>query len=144
MSAVCVTLLRASVRRVSAFTAANSRFCSSTTTTTPTTADKKKKKAKTSIERPAPSPTHDWIGPPNPLSNLRRRRSLDSEEMAVFYKSFLDRNRIRHRNYNKEWYRRNFTITFLMARVTLQNVWKNLSTNRSKKSSSSHLKTENN
>ncbi|KAJ0062972.1 hypothetical protein NL108_010015, partial [Boleophthalmus pectinirostris] len=29
-----------------------------------------------------------------------RRRSLDSEEMAVFYKSFLDKNRIRHANYN--------------------------------------------
>uniref|UniRef100_A0A8C6S607 Uncharacterized protein n=1 Tax=Neogobius melanostomus TaxID=47308 RepID=A0A8C6S607_9GOBI len=30
-------------------------------------------------------------------------------------------------NYEKEWYRRNFTITFLMARVTLQNMWNNLS-----------------
>uniref|UniRef100_A0A8C6S5Q6 Uncharacterized protein n=1 Tax=Neogobius melanostomus TaxID=47308 RepID=A0A8C6S5Q6_9GOBI len=27
----------------------------------------------------------------------------------------------------REWYRRNFTITFLMARVTLQNMWNNLS-----------------
>uniref|UniRef100_A0A8C6SJL1 Uncharacterized protein n=1 Tax=Neogobius melanostomus TaxID=47308 RepID=A0A8C6SJL1_9GOBI len=56
-----------------------------------------------------------------------RNRSLDSEEMAVFYKNFLDTNRTRHANYNKEWYRRNFTITFLMARVTLQNTWNNLS-----------------
>uniref|UniRef100_A0A3B3ZR41 Uncharacterized protein n=1 Tax=Periophthalmus magnuspinnatus TaxID=409849 RepID=A0A3B3ZR41_9GOBI len=149
-------------------------------------------------KRPAPSPTHDWIGPPNPLSNMRpivyrapetetelekrlralrqdtedwnhdfwanqnvtfskekelfivsqlnakglsrrdtegRRRSLDSEEMAVFYKSFLDKNRIRHANYNKEWYRRNFTITLLMARVVLQNFWKNLSQNGKKSSS---------
>ncbi|XP_075883756.1 cytochrome c oxidase assembly factor 8 isoform X2 [Nelusetta ayraudi] len=53
-----------------------------------------------------------------------RRRSLDSEEMAVFYKNFLDTNRIRHANYNKEWYRRNFTITMLMARVTLHNMWR--------------------
>lgn len=30
-----------------------------------------------------------------------RRRSLNSEEMAVFYKNFLDQNRIRHANYNK-------------------------------------------
>lgn len=37
---------------------------------------------------------------PNP-SPPGRRRSLNSEEMAVFYKSFLDRNRIRHANYNK-------------------------------------------
>uniref|UniRef100_A0A8C6ST58 Uncharacterized protein n=1 Tax=Neogobius melanostomus TaxID=47308 RepID=A0A8C6ST58_9GOBI len=27
----------------------------------------------------------------------------------------------------RQWYRRNFTITFLMARVTLQNMWNNLS-----------------
>ncbi|KAJ0009226.1 hypothetical protein NQD34_016641 [Periophthalmus magnuspinnatus] len=195
MSAVSLTLLRASVRRAAGLTAANSRLCSSTTSST---SSKQKKKPKTSIERPAPSPTHDWIGPPNPLSNMRpivyrapetetelekrlralrqdtedwnhdfwanqnvtfskekelfivsqlnakglsrrdtegRRRSLDSEEMAVFYKSFLDKNRIRHANYNKEWYRRNFTITLLMARVVLQNFWKNLSQNGKKSSS---------
>ncbi|XP_061742245.1 kinesin light chain 1 isoform X1 [Nerophis ophidion] len=114
--------------------------------------------------RPAPSSTHDWIGPPNPLSNLRpviyrvpeneselegrlrtlrqatedwnhrfwttqnlsfskdkdafiaselkvkglserdeqgRRHALSSEEMAVFYKRFLDINKERHANYNK-------------------------------------------
>lgn len=56
-----------------------------------------------------------------------RRRSLDSEEMAVFYKNFLDTNRIRHANYNKEWYRRNFTITMLMARVALHNMWRAIS-----------------
>ncbi|KAI3368092.1 hypothetical protein L3Q82_026239 [Scortum barcoo] len=145
--------------------------------------------------RPAASTTHDWIGPPNPLSNLRpivyhvpenetevekrlrhlrqetedwnhdfwtkqnitfnkekeafivsqlnakglgvrdeegRRRSLNSEEMAVFYKSFLDKNRIRHANYNNEWYRRNFTITLLMARVALRNMWRTV-TDRHKK-----------
>ncbi|XP_051942122.1 cytochrome c oxidase assembly factor 8 [Hippocampus zosterae] len=136
---------------------------------------------------PAPSATHDWIGPPNPLSNMRpivyrvppneselerrlrnmrqdtedwnhqfwsqqnltfgkekdafivsqlkakglterdqqgRRRTLTSEEMSVFYKDFLDKNRQRHVNYNKEWYRRNLSITFLMARVALHNLWK--------------------
>ncbi|CAG5866925.1 unnamed protein product [Menidia menidia] len=56
-----------------------------------------------------------------------RRRALDSEEMAVFYKSFLDKNRVRHANYNKEWYRRNFTITLLMARVALRSLWKTVS-----------------
>lgn len=192
MSTVVRNLLRTSVRPAPAFISANSRFCSSSTST----ATKQEPKAKTSIQRPAPSATHDWIGPPNRLSNLRpvvyrvpetetelekrlrtlrqetedwnhdfwtqqnitfskekesfiasqlsakglsrrdeqgRRRSLDSEEMAVFYKNFLDKNRTRHANYNKEWYRRNFTITFLMARVTLQNVWKNLSTANNKK-----------
>ncbi|XP_026196079.1 cytochrome c oxidase assembly factor 8 [Anabas testudineus] len=155
------------------------RRCSSTEGTRDRT-------ARRATFRPAASSTHDWIGPPHPLSNLRpiiyhvpenesglerrlrhlrqetedwnhefwtkqnisfskdkdtfittqlkakgltlhdeqgRRRSLNSEEMAVFYKGFLDKNRIRHANYNKEWYRRNFTITLLMARVALKNMW---------------------
>lgn len=62
-----------------------------------------------------------------------RRRSLDSDEMAVFYKNFLDKNRIRHANYNKEWYRRNFTITLLMARVTLHNFWRAISERKGSK-----------
>lgn len=62
-----------------------------------------------------------------------RRRSLDSEEMAVFYKNFLDTNRIRHANYNKEWYRRNFTITMLMARVALHNMWRAISERKGSK-----------
>lgn len=195
MSGVARNLLRGSARPSLGFSSSNTRPCSSTTPTTPTT-KKEKKKAKTSIQRPAPSPAHDWIGPPNAVSNLRpivyrvpereselekrlrtlrqdtedwnhdfwtkqnttfsknkesfiaaklsakglsrrdeqgRRRTLDTEEMAVFYKSFLDENRTRHANYNKEWYRRNFTITFLMARVAFHNMWKHLSPNSSKK-----------
>lgn len=144
---------------------------------------------KRSAVRPAPTTTHDWIGPPHPLSNLRpvvyrvpqdeselerqlrqlrqetedwnhdfwtkqnisfskekeefiivqlksqgltlldnngRRRHLTSEEMAVFYKTFLDKNRTRHASYNREWYRRNFSITLLMARVALSNMWKSV------------------
>ncbi|KAM4543142.1 cytochrome c oxidase assembly factor 8 [Odontesthes bonariensis] len=167
--------------RVHCLSAVSFRLCSSKQTT------QQDKPSKRSTYRPRPSPTHDWIGPPNPLSNLRpivyhmaeneselekrlrnlrqeteswnhdfwtkqnisfskekeafiisqlkakgltlrdeggRRRSLNSEEMAMFYKSFLDRNRIRHTNYNKEWYRRNFTITLLMARVALRSLWK--------------------
>ncbi|XP_034530811.1 cytochrome c oxidase assembly factor 8 [Notolabrus celidotus] len=160
---------------------ANSRLCSSTQAT------QQDQKPKRSPFRPAASSTHDWIGPPNPLSNLRpivyrvsenetelekrlrhlrqetedwnhtfwtkqnitfskekeafiisqlkskgltardeqgRRRALSSEVMAEFYKSFLDTNRTRHAQYNNEWYRRNFTITLLMARVALNNMWK--------------------
>ncbi|XP_071762242.2 cytochrome c oxidase assembly factor 8 [Centroberyx gerrardi] len=152
------------------------------------------KSPKRSNFRPAADSTHDWIGPPNRLSNLRpiiyhipenetelqkrlrnlrqetedwnhefwteqnitfnkekdafiisqlkaeglserdeqgRRRSLNSEEMAVFYKSFLDKNRIRHANYNKEWYRRNFTITLLMGRVALHSAWRTVAERRS-------------
>ncbi|KAM9708664.1 cytochrome c oxidase assembly factor 8 [Menidia menidia] len=166
------------------FSAVSLRLCSSKQTA------QEDKPVKRSTYRPQPSTTHDWIGPPNPLSNLRpivyhipeneselekrlrnlrqdtsdwnhdfwtkqnitfskekeafiisqlkakgltlrdekgRRRALDSEEMAVFYKSFLDKNRVRHANYNKEWYRRNFTITLLMARVALRSLWKTVS-----------------
>lgn len=56
-----------------------------------------------------------------------RKRTLNSEEMAVFYKHFLDTNRVKHANYNKEWYRRNFSITMLMGRVILTNIWRKLS-----------------
>ncbi|KAG9275268.1 cytochrome c oxidase assembly factor 8 [Astyanax mexicanus] len=55
-----------------------------------------------------------------------RRRTLSSEEMAVFYKYFLDRNYKNHESYNKEWYRRNFTITILMAKVALHNLRRTL------------------
>lgn len=190
-AAVSRTFLGASLRRPSGFTAANIRLCSSRTT-----AQQQDKTLKTSRQRPEPSLTHDWIGPPHPLSNLRpivyrvpeneselekrlrnlrqdtedwnhefwtkqnitfskekesfivsrlkskgllvrdgegRRRALNSEEMAVFYKSFLDKNRIRHADYNKEWYRRNFTITLLMARVVVQNMWRTVTQRSSKK-----------
>ncbi|XP_026876754.2 cytochrome c oxidase assembly factor 8 isoform X2 [Electrophorus electricus] len=56
-----------------------------------------------------------------------RQRTLSSEEMAVFYKHFLDKNCKKHASYNKEWYRRNFTITLLMGRVTLHSIWRALS-----------------
>ncbi|KAF7649393.1 hypothetical protein LDENG_00141800 [Lucifuga dentata] len=190
-ASVCLTwrifspfALRAPLRPHS-FLAACSHRCSSAQ-------DKSPKRSKS---RPPPSSTHDWIGPPNPLSNLRpivyripenetelerrlrhlrqetedwnhefwaeqnitfskekeafiisqlkakglslhdeegRRRSLNSEEMAVFYKSFLDVNKIRHTNYNKEWYRRNLTITLLMARVALRSMWKAVADRRSR------------
>ncbi|XP_034418782.1 cytochrome c oxidase assembly factor 8 [Cyclopterus lumpus] len=163
------------------YTALNVRKCSSNLAT------QHHQKPKRSPSRPAASETHDWVGPPNRLSNMRpvvyrvpqkeselegrlrrlrqdtedwnhdfwtrqnisfsqekemfissqlsvkglternengRRRTLNSEEMSVFYKSFLDTNRTRHADYNKEWYRRNFTITLLMARVALKNTWR--------------------
>ncbi|TRY87159.1 hypothetical protein DNTS_024225 [Danionella cerebrum] len=102
---------------------------------------------------PAATSKYDWIGPPDRLSNLRpiiyhipenesplerelrhlrqetedwnhEKMTLSHEEMAVFYKHFLDTNITRHATYNREWYKRNFTITLLMARVTLQNTWR--------------------
>ncbi|XP_033967998.1 cytochrome c oxidase assembly factor 8 [Pseudochaenichthys georgianus] len=174
--------------------ALNIRQCSSKLATKQDTTPKR------SPFRPAVSSTHDWIGPPNPLSNLRpivyhipenesdlqkrlrhlrqetedwnhdfwtkqnfsftkqkeefiisqlkaegltprdaegRRRSLDSEVMAVFYKGFLDTNRVRHSSYNNEWYRRNFTITMLMARVALRNIWRTVTKRNDKNNSTS-------
>nr|XP_046163783.1 cytochrome c oxidase assembly factor 8 [Oncorhynchus gorbuscha] len=64
-----------------------------------------------------------------------RKRALNSEEMAVFYKHFLDENCIRHANYNKDWYRRNFTITLLMGRVAFHSVWRTLAERRGWKKS---------
>ncbi|XP_054469370.1 cytochrome c oxidase assembly factor 8 [Anoplopoma fimbria] len=194
-AARCVTRRTFTLHAARRSTAMNMRECSTKLAT------QQDRKPKRSPFRPAASTTHDWIGPPNPLSNLRpivysvpeneselerrlrhlrqetedwnhdfwtkqnisfseekdayifsqlnsrgltvrdesgRRRALNSEEMAVFYKSFLDTNRIRHADYNKEWYRRNFTITFLMARVALRNMWRTVNEryNRKKNSSS--------
>ncbi|XP_077395749.1 cytochrome c oxidase assembly factor 8 [Festucalex cinctus] len=179
----CLTWRRWSCLRArqSDMAAANSRECSKIAT------KQQDKLPKRSKFRPAPSATHDWVGPTNPLSNLRpivyrvapneselerrlrnmrqdtedwnqrfwteqnltfgkekdafivsqlkakglterdqqgRRHTLASEEMSIFYKDFLDKNRRRHVDYNKEWYRRNLSITFLMARVALLNLWK--------------------
>ncbi|KAM6961255.1 cytochrome c oxidase assembly factor 8 [Aplochiton taeniatus] len=60
-----------------------------------------------------------------------RKINLTSEEMAVFYKQFLDANRRRHSDYNKEWYRRNFAITVLMSRVAIGSAWTRLSERKS-------------
>ncbi|AWP15975.1 putative apoptogenic protein 1 mitochondrial [Scophthalmus maximus] len=199
MSARCLT--RRSLRPVALLapprphtaSAVIGRFCSSAQT-------QRVKAAKRSTFRPAAGSTHDWIGPPNPLSNLRpivyhvaedeselegrlrrlrqetedwnhnfwtqqnitftkekdafiishlkaegltvrdeqgRRRSLGCEDMATFYKSFLDTNRTRHVNYNKEWYRRNFTITLLMARVALSDMWRTVTRKKNSASTSS-------
>ncbi|XP_053331221.1 cytochrome c oxidase assembly factor 8 [Spea bombifrons] len=55
-----------------------------------------------------------------------RKRTLNAEEMATFYRDFLSKNFERHARYNREWYKRNFTITFLMGKVTLLRAWKKL------------------
>ncbi|XP_066428511.1 cytochrome c oxidase assembly factor 8-like [Eleutherodactylus coqui] len=54
------------------------------------------------------------------------KRTLDAEVMADFYKDFLSKNYAKHAQYNREWYKRNFKITFLMGQVTLQRALKKL------------------
>ncbi|NWV70694.1 APOP1 protein, partial [Malurus elegans] len=48
-----------------------------------------------------------------------QKATLSAEEMADFYKDFLSKNFKKHLQYNRDWYKRNFTITFLMGQVAL-------------------------
>lgn len=55
-----------------------------------------------------------------------QRATLDAEEMADFYKEFLSKNFQKHMCYNRDWYKRNFAITFLMGKVALERMWRRL------------------
>ncbi|KAF2368948.1 Major facilitator superfamily [Trinorchestia longiramus] len=46
-----------------------------------------------------------------------KQLTLTSEEMAEFYKHFLDANYDRHMQYNREWYKKNFENIKLEAKV---------------------------
>ncbi|XP_043836611.1 translation initiation factor IF-2 [Dromiciops gliroides] len=52
--------------------------------------------------------------------------TLNAEEMADFYKEFLSKNFQKHMCYNRDWYKRNFTITLLMGRVALERICRKL------------------
>ncbi|XP_039224861.1 cytochrome c oxidase assembly factor 8 isoform X2 [Crotalus tigris] len=104
-------------------------------------------KRKVSHFQPPSDSCCDWIGPPDQYSNLRPEKeefvcsrlkakgiqprdekgqkvSLTAEEMAEFYKDFLSKNLEKNVYYNREWYKRNFTITFLMGQVAFEKAWK--------------------
>ncbi|XP_058596410.1 cytochrome c oxidase assembly factor 8 isoform X1 [Neofelis nebulosa] len=55
-----------------------------------------------------------------------QKATLDAEEMADFYKEFLSKNFQKHMCYNRDWYKRNFAITFFMGKVALERVWNKL------------------
>ncbi|XP_042331872.1 cytochrome c oxidase assembly factor 8 [Sceloporus undulatus] len=55
-----------------------------------------------------------------------QKATLNAEEMAEFYKVFLSKNFKKHIYYNRDWYKRNFTITFLMGQVAFVKAWKRL------------------
>ncbi|XP_051834264.1 cytochrome c oxidase assembly factor 8 isoform X5 [Antechinus flavipes] len=55
-----------------------------------------------------------------------KKITLNAEEMADFYKEFLSKNFQKHMYYNRDWYKRNFTITLFMGRVALERIWKKL------------------
>ncbi|XP_059706398.1 cytochrome c oxidase assembly factor 8 isoform X1 [Haemorhous mexicanus] len=48
-----------------------------------------------------------------------QKATLNAEEMAEFYKDFLNKNLKKHLQYNRDWYKHNFRITFLMGQVAL-------------------------
>ncbi|NXR83015.1 APOP1 protein, partial [Pycnonotus jocosus] len=48
-----------------------------------------------------------------------QKATLNAEEMADFYKDFLSKNLKKHLQYNRDWYKHNFRITFLMGQVAL-------------------------
>lgn len=61
-----------------------------------------------------------------PRTKSGQRATLDAEEMADFYKDFLSKNFQKHMCYNRDWYKRNFAITFFMGKVALERMWSKL------------------
>ncbi|XP_059012356.1 cytochrome c oxidase assembly factor 8-like [Mustela lutreola] len=61
-----------------------------------------------------------------PRAGSGQKATLDAEEMADFYKEFLSKNFLKHMYYNRDWYQRNFAITFCMGKVALERVWNKL------------------
>ena len=52
--------------------------------------------------------------------DIQGKKTLTYDEMSTFYKSFLDQHLNTHKQYNKEWYKRNVNNLLLSARVWLQ------------------------
>ncbi|XP_005222303.1 cytochrome c oxidase assembly factor 8 isoform X2 [Bos javanicus] len=64
-----------------------------------------------------------------------QKATLNAEEMAEFYKEFLSKNFQKHMYYNRDWYKRNFAITFFMGKVALERIWNKLRPKQKKTSS---------
>ncbi len=52
------------------------------------------------------------------------KKTISTEEMSDFYKTFLDAQWSSHLNYNLEWQKRNFTIAALSILVGFENLFK--------------------
>ena len=59
-----------------------------------------------------------------PDAEADSEKRLSSDEMSEFYKSFLDDQWQKHRDYNFQWQKRNFAILALGIRVKLENLFK--------------------
>lgn len=53
-----------------------------------------------------------------------KKRTISSEEMSEFYKSFLDAKWSSHLQYNIEWQKRNFRIAALSIVVAIENIFR--------------------
>ncbi|KAJ6661905.1 hypothetical protein lerEdw1_013076, partial [Lerista edwardsae] len=84
-----------------------------------------------------------------PRDEKGQKATLSAEEMAEFYKVFLRKNFKKHLHYNRmancvallvclsilkcrDWYKRNFSITFFMGQVALERAWKRLGLKQTK------------
>lgn len=54
------------------------------------------------------------------------KKTISTEEMSEFYKSFLDSQWKAHLNYNLEWQKRNFTIAALSLLVGFENLFRKI------------------
>lgn len=52
--------------------------------------------------------------------DTKERKTLTADEMSEFYKRFLDDHRDIHKEYNREWYKKNLINLLLAARVWLK------------------------
>ena len=50
------------------------------------------------------------------------KTTLSADEMSLFYRDFMNQHWRNHLEYNKEWQRRNWTIIWLMFKVTLEKI----------------------
>ncbi|TEA40293.1 hypothetical protein DBR06_SOUSAS8210252, partial [Sousa chinensis] len=54
-----------------------------------------------------------------------QKATLNAEEMADFF-FFLRKHFRKHMYCNRDWYKRNFAITFFMGKVALERIWNKL------------------
>ncbi|KAL0266549.1 UNVERIFIED_CONTAM: hypothetical protein PYX00_009059 [Menopon gallinae] len=69
----------------------------------------------------------------NFINNVIKRKggskeNVTSDELSIFYKDFLDKNWRNHFNYNINWCKQHFYVTFLDFRVRLQRLLKKITT----------------
>ncbi|XP_014771303.1 cytochrome c oxidase assembly factor 8 isoform X2 [Octopus bimaculoides] len=57
-------------------------------------------------------------------SDNKNKKSLSPEEMAVFYKQFLEENYQNNLKYHREWYKKNIFLLWPALKVAVHNLFK--------------------